>query len=339
MRPSLNPRLINGPFDDPGLYISFLFQNRAILFDLGDLSALSPRELLKISHVFVTHTHMDHFIGFDRLLRLNIGRRRNLHLFGPDGFLKNLEGRLAGYTWNLVQNYAESVTLITTEIRSDRMLTARYPCRHRFRQQGDLATKPFEGILYQEPALTVSAVELDHGIPCLGFLIEERYHINIRKDGLANLGLSPGPWLQNFKQALYAGLEPESVIAAGRMDGEKPKAFRLCDLVQEIALITPGQKIGYIVDVGYSQANVEKIVSFVDGADHLFIEAAFLKAHADIAGEKNHLTAHQAGMIAGLARVRNFTVFHFSPRYLDQTDRLASEARKAYEETYRPDEA
>ncbi|MBW2643668.1 MAG: MBL fold metallo-hydrolase, partial [Deltaproteobacteria bacterium] len=97
MRPSFLPRLVNGPFDDPGLFIPFLLEKRAIIFDLGDIYSLSSRDILKISHVFISHTHMDHFLGFDRLLRLFLGREKHLYMYGPEGFLKNVEGKLAGY--------------------------------------------------------------------------------------------------------------------------------------------------------------------------------------------------------------------------------------------------
>lgn len=74
MRHLFEPRLVNDSFGDPGLYVDFRDERRALLFDLGDIAVLPPRKLLRVSHVFVSHTHMDHLIGFDRLSRVSVGR-------------------------------------------------------------------------------------------------------------------------------------------------------------------------------------------------------------------------------------------------------------------------
>ena len=73
MRPFLHPRLINGRTGDPALYVETLFEARAILFDLGDIAALPPRKIHRLEHVLVSHTHIDHFVGFDQLLRILVG--------------------------------------------------------------------------------------------------------------------------------------------------------------------------------------------------------------------------------------------------------------------------
>jgi ribonuclease Z len=330
MHPRFHPRLINGPFDDPGLYVPFLFENQAILLDLGDIHSLSPKDLLKISHVFVTHTHMDHFIGFDQLLRISLGREKILHLYGPRKFIQHVEGKLAAYAWNLVGNYKYRLALRLTEVHRDHLLTGEYLCQNEFKPSRKAVKHPFKEILFEGPAFEVSAAILDHGIPCLGFAIQERFHININKDRVDTLGMKTGAWLTEFKHALYAERDPESEIEITTGPGQI-QHFKLGELTRQIAMITPGQKISYIADAAYNPTNEGKIISLVKNSDHLFIEAAFSEAHRDIAEEKHHLTARQAGELAARAEARQFTVFHFSPRYLGQERLLYREATEAFE--------
>jgi len=331
MRPSFYPRTINGPFDDPGVFIPFLFEKRAFIFDIGDMPSLSSGDILKITHAFVSHTHMDHFAGFDSLLRLFLGREKDFYIYGPEGFLKNIEGKLAGYCWNLVQHYSNRFILYATEICQEYMLTNQYPCQTGFRAIRDPVKQPFNGVLLAEPSLSVSSVILDHSIPCLGFSIKEQFHINIIKEKVEELGLEIGPWLKEFKDAVFYQHDMNSVfdVKFGK-GGVKQKQFVLGDLAEQIALITPGQKITYITDVGYL-SNADKIIEFAKDSDYFFIEAGFLEKDKDIAEQKYHLTAWQAGTIAGKARVKQFTIFHFSPRYTDMEHLLQQEARDAYE--------
>ena len=329
MRPTFHPFLVNDPYHDPCLFINFLFENRAIAFDLGDLHALSAKNILKISHVFVTHTHMDHFVGFDALLRLTLGRDKTIDLFGPENFLKNVEGKLAGYTWNLTTNYRDSLTLRVTEIRRDKMLTQMYHCRKQFRPEKPPAVRPVTDILLDEPGFSVSFVQLSHDTACLGFCLNERFHININTEGLAALGLEPGPWINDFKTALYENAPPDSEITV--MTDGGVKRFPLGDLSEKIALITPGQKITYIADINYQPDNIDQIIAFAKDSDHLFIESHFLDADKDLARRKHHLTATQAGTLAGKAGVKRLTTFHYSPRYEDQQAMLENEAQAAYQ--------
>ncbi|MDX9787763.1 MAG: ribonuclease Z [Desulfobacterales bacterium] len=330
MRPSYHPRLVNGPFEDPGVFVSLFLYKRAFLFDLGDLHALSPKDILKVTHAFVSHTHMDHFIGFDHLLRLFLGREKDLHLFGPRGFIHNIEGKLAGYTWNLVDQYHYRFTLHVSEVHADHILTRRFHCPDQFRPDGPPEKKVFSGVLLSEPPLTVSTVVLDHKIDSLGFRLSERFHINILKSALNRLNLPVGPWIRRLKETLYEGAPRDSIIEIPCGENlSETRNFEIGTLADQVALITPGQSIGYISDAAGHQSNMEKMIQLVHGVDHLFIEAPFLDSDRHLAENTHHLTARQAGHIAREAGVRRCTLFHFSPRYTEVPHLLEQEAAQA----------
>ena len=118
MRPLLHASLINGRSGDPVLWIETLFERRAILFDLGDIAALPPRKIHRLEHVFVSHTHIDHFIGFDQMLRVLVGRDKTINLYGPAGIVTQVERKLTAYCWNLVGSYACDLVFRVSEIVS-----------------------------------------------------------------------------------------------------------------------------------------------------------------------------------------------------------------------------
>ncbi|HYU32056.1 MAG TPA: MBL fold metallo-hydrolase [Thermoanaerobaculia bacterium] len=334
MKPLFHPRLINDPFGDPGVYIDFLFEKRALLFDLGDLHALSSRQLLKVTHTFVSHAHMDHFSGFDSMLRVLLGREKRVHLFGPPGFLDRVEHKLAAYTWNLVESYENELLFRVTEVGPGGSgATAGFSSRRGFRRSP--ATTPVDlpgGVLVDEETFRVRTAVLDHRIPCLGFALEEKFHVNVWKSGLERLGLPTGPWLRDLKSAVARGDADDTPIAVRWRDNGEPREVRvpLGTLRAQVLRIVPGQKIAYVTDVVYHAANAAAIIELAQDADLLFIEATFAADEAERAAEKHHLTSRQAGLLGRRAGAKRLVPFHFSPKHSEEGDRLLREALEAF---------
>jgi ribonuclease Z len=178
MRPMFQPELVNGPSGDPGLFVDFLFERRAFLFDLGDLAALSTRKLLRVSHVFVSHTHMDHFVGFDRLLRTCVGRATAVHLYGPPGFVAQVEHRLAAYTWNLVDNYDTNLTLTAGVGTDGGVQSARFECRRALTRNARAGADRRRRAPRRGSILRARRISRPPGaVP--GFALEEKVHVNV----------------------------------------------------------------------------------------------------------------------------------------------------------------
>jgi ribonuclease Z len=331
MRPLLHPTLVNGRTGDPALYIETLFERRAILFDLGDISALSPRKVQRIDLICVSHAHVDHFIGFDRLLRLLVGREKTMSLYGPEGFIAHVQHKLHGYLWNLADRYSCDLVFKVTEIASSlASRTARFRLKRAFARE-DIGTDSIsDGELYREPSFLIRAAVLDHGTPCLGFALEEPMHINVWKNRLAERDLPVGPWLRELKDAVRDNLPDEHCISIrSRADSSPERAMPLGQL-RDLVTVTPGQRIAYVTDVADTPANRAAVVALSRNADLLFIEAAFAQEDEQLAHQRKHLTTVAAGQIAREAAVRRVEPFHFSSRYPGEEQRLLAEVEAAF---------
>lgn len=329
MKSAFVPRLVNPPFGDPGLYVGLRYHGRAMLFDLGRIDRQPAAALIKIRQVFVSHTHMDHFIGFDHLLRIFLARDAEVEIFGPCGIIENVRGKLAGYTWNLVDSYP--FTLTVHEVGPERIESVRLPARTAFTPE-PLAARPFVGVLLETPDYVVTAALLDHRIPCLGFALTERNRLNVRPETLADLGIPAGRWLNQLKEAVREGRPGDSRIRAEWSDdGEKRSTeFSLAELRQRLLVETRGEKIAYVVDTAFIKQNVAKITELVRGADIFFCESLFLDADRDQAEKRYHLTARQAGTLARTAGVHRLENFHFSSRYDRDPEPLRTEAQAVF---------
>lgn len=333
MRQLFEPRLVNDPFGDPALYVDLRDEGRALLFDIGDIGALPPRKLLRISHVFVSHTHMDHFAGLDRLLRVVLGRKTGIALFGGPGFVAQVEHKLHAYSWNVVHRYEPELAFDVREFHpGGHGQRARFSSRRAFAREAGAAYAWQGDLLHDEPLLRVRGRFVDHEMPCLAFALEEKPRPRVARDRLAALGVSTGPWLRDLKAAIQAGAPAHTPIHLRWRDrqGEHETTRSVGELQRLVLDVTPGRRLGYVTDLRFTEENRRTLAPLIAGVDPLFIESPFLEADLDHARRKNHLTARQAGQIAREAGARSVVPFHFSPRYGARAAELVAELQAAW---------
>jgi ribonuclease Z len=322
-RTSLRTRLLNGQTGDPALLVQLRWQGRAVLIDLGRIDRTPAPVLFPIEAVFVSHAHMDHFMGFDQLLRLFLARDTTLRLYGPEGIADCVQGKLAGYTWNLTDDYVFCIDV--TEIGNDQLLHWRFAARDRFERRACGTTVRNGPAVLEDPFFRVEAVGLDHKIVSMAYAVIERTHLNVRPGALEAGPYRPGPWLNVLKNAVRRGASDDTPIEIA--PGERRPLAELRDGLLDI---TPGQKVAYVVDTLFSPANADRIIGLARDADVFYCESPFLDEDIDQATRRYHLTARQAGALARAARARRLNVFHFSPRYEGRYGELAAEANAEY---------
>ena len=315
----IKTRLGGGKSGDPSLYIDLIDRKRGILFDCG-LNYFRHAQLRKVSDVFISHTHIDHFIGFDTLLRLNLAEDKRIDVYGPPGITQNVVGKLHAYTWNICQNLCLIIAvhevlpkkILLTELESWRGFAVNSP-----------SELPHSDVLLQDTDFSIKYLELDHKTPSFAYSFIEADSCNVRKETMQAMGLQPGPWVAELKKSAF---REKTVDELFEIAGTP---YRLDELTEKLIIRKQGCKISYLTDFLFERRRVDDIRRFVWESDLFFCEAAFSEAERDKAKATHHLTAKEAGKLASLAQAKQLILFHFSKRYQDYSV-LLNEAKTEF---------
>lgn len=323
MRGVFSFHFYNSPFEDSILYAYQMNAKEDLLFDLGDVRNVPSHHLLRVKRVFVSHTHMDHFSGFHSFLRTILKLYgKEVEIYGPVGIIKNVYGAISSYTWNLLDEYKLSFRVF--EITENEIQEALLDSDNLFEPEM-IDSKPFYSTLVDMPLYRVKTEILEHKIPVLGFRLEEKNLYSVNKQALAEWGLAPGHWLALAKNTLNTkapNLDQKIEVAPSRFEDLKT-------IKEKIFLYQKKPSYAYLTDFGFSSENIKKALRLAKDVKTLFIESHFCTGENHLAEKTRHLTASQAGFIAGKAGAYQVKLFHFSQRYLPDKDNIV---KMIYEE-------
>jgi ribonuclease Z len=237
-----------------------------------------------VNAVFITHWHADHFLGLFGLVQTMSfnGRTEPLTIYGPE--------------W--VHDF---VTILRQ--------VARYNLKFSLE-----SVEMTESSWVRFDGYTITAFFTKHGMPSLGYVLEEDPRPGrFNRDRAIELGVPPGP--------LFGRLQRGEVIRLGTGDGSReihPDAV--------MGIPRPGRKIVY---TGDTKAVHTAIVEFAHDADLLIHDATYDESEAERGAEFYHATAAQAGEAAAELHARVLALVHTSSRYTDARDHI-NDAKKKF---------
>lgn len=314
--------LVNGSAGDPVLYLDYPGADNALLFDGGDNAALPTARLGDLEAVFITHHHVDHFIGLDRIVRANMDRDKVLHLFGPAGTIRKVYDRITAYEYPYFP--FQKIAVEVTELLPGVMRTAVLECTRHF-PEPEVTEASWSGpVCYTNADLTVEAVPVDHTVPCLAFALAEKpgYHPDPAR--LAAGSLKPGRWVGEALKLLRAGADPATRL---EIDGGSFAVGKLADLY---FARSPGARVAYVVDTLWTDAVRPGLVKLARGAWRLYCDSFYAAAQLKQAQKYKHMVAGQAAELARLAKVEQLVLIHFANRYAGDYQPLLDEAAAVF---------
>ncbi len=322
----IEPYFCGGLLDDPLLLVRVRPTGRSLLFDCGQLHHLAKRTLRSIDAVFVSHAHMDHFMGLDHLVRHTHVSPRPLDLFGPPGIAERVGHKLAGYDWNLAESWWRSI--FVHELHKKRIDHHCFAgCRG---YTGELLhSEELHGDeIFRSPYVTVAARIVDHALPVLAFRLTEREIFTIDGDKLKQQGLQPGPWLRELKRRWQADDldgRPIEVMRETAQGAWPVTVGNAAALYQRLRADRPAASLGYVTDLGCSEDNRAILKDLLSGTSLLCCECTFLAGDHDKARASRHLSSSDLNRLVGELRPKALLPMHLSKAYLQKPEVIFDE--------------
>jgi len=325
---TLEPTFFSGLLDDPVLYLFIRPLGRGILLDCGRIHHLAKRVMKSLSALFISHAHMDHFMGIDTFVRSVHVSPRTVDIYGPPGLADKMACKLAGYVWNLTEAYW--CTFRVHEVFVDRIETALFPGPEGFIRQHREVLSRQDRTIYQNQNIKVEAEECDHKIPSLIFKVFERPSFQVDEEKLVRAGLVRGDWLRTLQKNLHGSNQRNVPLRVlwQRKDGIVEETVEDQQrLYESIRGERPEASIGYITDIGFNTKNIEKIFNLMKGVTLLVCECSFLKQEKEKARISAHLCSDDVNFLIDKLRPSFFLPMHLSKSYIHTWEKLYDELK------------
>ncbi len=315
-------QLVNGSTGDPVLYLDYPGSDNAILFDGGENAVLTMAQLGDLEAVFITHHHVDHFIGLDRIIRANMDRDKMLHLFGPVNTIRKVYDRITAYEYPFFP--FQKIVVQVTELLPGQKRTAILECTKKFPEPKISETEWVGPVCYENAELQIEAVPVDHTVPCFAFALVEKGGFHPDSAKLANGLLKPGRWVQEVLGLLRAGADPATRL---EINGG---SFSLGTLATNYFTESQRARVAYVTDTFWSEAVRPQLIKLAKGAWRLYCDSFYASAEAKRAAQYKHMLAPQAGELAKAAKVEQLVLIHFATRYAGKYQHVIDEAAAVF---------
>lgn len=248
------------------------------MIDCGEgaqLSFMKQRlSFSKLRHIFITHLHGDHVLGLPGLMG-------TLALSGNGGDL----------TIHTFEEGAEELGRIINYFARERSFNLNFNI-----------IKPEDKVILDTKSLTVRTIRLNHRIPTVGFVFEEKPKLRHINPEMTSFHGVPIAWMKRIKEG-EDYVKPDGTVIPNEWLTTPPD---------------PSLSYAHISDTAYMPEIAEKI----GPVDLLFHETTYLDNLEADAKTRGHSTARQAAMVARDAGAKQLLTGHYSSRYNDDSDFL-----------------